>query len=471
MRRATQHRWWWGWGAVLLLAAAPPAWADRSGLTTALALGDAFADVAEQVGPATVYIQADKGRPISLGLQELMQEYDLPALGGGRPGWSSSTGSGVLVRADGLVLTNHHVISGAQSLTVTLWDKRTYPAHVVGSDPRTDIAVLQIEGEGPFPTAPVGDSDAVRIGHWVIAVGHPFDFQFTVTAGIVSARGRRNIIREEIQDYIQTDAAVNPGSSGGPLFNLRGEIVGINTAIYTPEGGSVQHAGISFAIPSNMAWRIARELMETGHVARASIGVSTRDAPATPDHPRPGAEITHVFAAGPAERAGLRRGDIILQVDQEAIGSGEDLRGLVRARGPGVTLSLTVERGGELRVVTLTPVVPEQIGALLESEALPTGTIEWAGLTLADASEANLSRFGVVLPPSQKGGALVLAVRPDSPGDDAGIAPGDVLLYVQKDEIGEVAQVLSLVGERRSVVVRFWRDNAERVAALGGLND
>jgi serine protease Do len=452
---------------LLLLAPAGEARADRDPLAAARALGDAFASVTDQVGPATVYIQADKGRSLSMGLQQLVQEYALPDLQ--EPGWggATSTGSGVLVSADGLVLTNHHVISGARSLAVTLWDKRTYAAEVVGSDPRTDIAVLRITGEGPFPFAPIGDSGGLRVGHWVLAIGHPFDFQFTVTAGIVSARGRRNIVEDEIQDYIQTDAAVNPGSSGGPLFNLDGEVVGINTAIFTPEGGSVQHAGISFSIPSNMAWRIAQALLADGRVARGGIGVETRDVKGTPSHPRPGAEITHVLAGSPAEQVGLRRGDLILRVNGESIGGSADLRGLVQAHGPDEPLQIAFERGRDERTVTITTAVA---GALSPPERTVPGAIDWAGMRLIEATDEQLSGFGVALPEEVTGGVLVLSITPDSPAASAGLAPGDVLLRMQGEPIEDVVHLMTLVADRRAVLVHFWRGDGENLAAIGGLS-
>ncbi len=437
---------------------------DSTALSSARALGDAFAEIVERVGPATVYIQANKARPLSLGLQQLIQDYGLPTPRPDTSGWSSSTGSGVIVREDGLVITNHHVVSGATGLLVTLYDKRSYPAVVIGSDPRTDLALLRIEGTGPFPVARIGDSDAVRVGHWVIAIGHPFDFQFTVTAGIVSARGRRNIIPEEIQDYIQTDAAVNPGSSGGPLFNLDGEVVGINTAIYTPEGGAVQHAGISFAIPSNMAWRISTELMQRGRVARASIGVTTRDVEPTADNPRPGAEITQVIAEGPAEAAGLRRGDIILEVDGERIGTTDDLRGLILARGPDTPLPIRVERGGELLDVTIVTAGSRQDTPL----TVPEDAITWAGAVIAVPTEARLAHYGVV-PPEGTVGLLVLAVTPDSPAASAGLAPGDLLLQVQRHEIQSTRQFLTIVDARKSAMVWFYRGGVKTLAAVGGL--
>ncbi|MEC7948437.1 MAG: trypsin-like peptidase domain-containing protein, partial [Myxococcota bacterium] len=221
-----------------LLAAeptSPPPVATRPDpLQTARALGTAFADLAERVGPATVHIQASKSRGLSPGLSQVLRDYRLPLPEPAGPKMGRSTGSGVLLTPDGHVLTNHHVVAGGTDIVVTLQDKRRFPATLLGSDPRTDVAVLHIESDEEFVHGTLGDSDDVRVGEWVVAIGHPFEFSFTVTAGIVRARGRRNLNPAEISDFIQTDAAVNPGSSGGPLFNLDGEVIGINTAIFNP---------------------------------------------------------------------------------------------------------------------------------------------------------------------------------------------------------------------------------------------
>jgi len=442
---------------------------DGDGLASLKEISDAMADLAERVAPTTVYLQSDKGSGITSGLQQLMRDYALPQLQEGGPTFGTSSGSGVLVDADGLVLTNHHVVTGAQDLVVTLHDQRRFPAEVVGSDPRTDIAVVQILGEGPFPTAVVGDSDTLRVGEWVMAVGHPFDFQFTVTTGIVSARGRRNLVEQEIQDFIQTDAAVNPGSSGGPLFDLDGELVGINTAIYSPAGGPVASAGISFAIPSNMAQRISQELMATGRVAQAGIGVSTRDVAPTADDLRPGAEVTRLVPEGPAETAGLRRGDIIETVNGETVHGSRDLRAIVLARGPDESLKLRIRRGQRRLQLALRTVDDRTLGSA--DVALPYDAFEWAGLTLTEALPARLAEQGIVLPDDREGGLLVISAAPDGPGGQAGLAAGDVLLEVQHTPISDAKAFLEVVDGRRSAMVYFWRGEGEGIAAVAGLPD
>ena len=425
-----------------------------------------FADLVARVAPTTVYIQASKGEAITSGIQQLTQDYALPQPGRG-PVTNSSTGSGVMIRSDGLVLTNHHVVAGASTVFVTLYDKRQYVADLVGSDARTDVALLRLKSSGPFVAATLGNSNTIRVGDWVLTVGHPFDFQFTVTAGIVSARGRRNLARDEIQDYIQTDAAVNPGSSGGPLFDMKGDVVGINTAIYSPANGLAQSAGISFAIPINMARWVADELLATGRVPRPGIGVTTADSPATVADPRPGAEIARVVADGPAEHAGLRRGDVIVAVDGEAIGSSEDLRGLVLARGVDSMLEITVERGTDLRTVSVVTWDDERVGEA--DEAIPGDAREWGGMVLADATAERRARFGVAMPGHQDGGVIVLSVQNGSPAATAGLLRGDVVMEVQRQNVKDLDQFLDLVKGKRSALLLFWRGDGANYAAVGGI--
>jgi S1-C subfamily serine protease len=306
----------------------------------------------------------------------------------------------------------------------------------------------------------------LRVGEWVVAVGHPFDFQFTVTAGIVSARGRRNLARDEIQDYIQTDAAVNPGSSGGPLFNLDGEVVGINTAIFNP-GAVGTNAGISFAIPANMANRIIGQLRDTGRVARAGLGLSTADRRPSAENPRPGAEVLKVVPEGPAETAGLRRGDVITSVQGEPIAGSDDLRGIVLASDVGARLALEVERGAEHLTLTVATRDDRDMGPL--GFDVPDGAVEWGGLVLATLDADSAARFGAA-PPEREGPMLiVLAVAPASPGAAAGMLPGDVLLKVQNTPVGTVDELLAKAGGRRSATVSFWRNGGESIAILGGL--
>lgn len=434
-------------------------------LRLALAQSTALADLAAQVAPATVHISVQKTRAMSKGLEQLMRDYGLPQGSTGRT-LGQSTGSGVILSPSGRVLTNHHVVGGATEITVTLHDKQQYSARIVGSDPRTDVAVLQIDTDRSLPWVEFGDSDALRIGETVVAVGHPFNFEFSVTTGILSARGRRNLSQDEIQDFLQTDAAVNPGSSGGPLFNLEGQVIGINTAIFNP-GTVPANAGISFAIPSNMAAQILTQLRNTGRVARAGLGLRIRDRDATASNPRPGAEVTRVAPDGPAEQAGLRRGDVIVAVGEETIGGSDDLRGIVLAADVGQRLALGVERGEEQLVLEVETRDDRDMGPLdLE---LPSDATVWGGMVLAPLTDEHAAHFGTPSPKQAPGSLIVLAVAPASPAAAAGMMPGDLLLDLQGKAVDTVAALWAAAGRRRSATLTFWRNGGRSVAVLGGL--
>jgi S1-C subfamily serine protease len=447
---------------LVLLCAAPALAEPEAPLVEGL---PDFSRLAEAVVPTTVQIRVERGAADAAGLQQLRRDYQLPNRPKRAPYMGQTTGSGVIIDPEGIVLTNHHVVNGAQKILVTLHDKRVFAATVIGSDPRTDVAVLRMAVEGKLPAATIGDSDVLKVGQWVVAVGNPFDFQFTVTAGIVSARGRRGLARDEIQDYIQTDASVNPGSSGGPLFNLAGEVVGINTAIYSPDHERSQNAGISFAIPSKMARRIADELIQTGRVAYAGVGAATRDDPADKDDPRPGAAIVQIAPKGPAERAGLRRGDVIIAVDGEAVGSAADFRGIILAKGVNTQVRLRFERGSAVREARLRTVDEHKLGDWGRHEE----AVEWGGASLVLADAARLASQGIALPEHKSPGLLVVKVKPGSPADTAGLAPGDVLLEIHRKPIESLDHLLGMVRNRNTALVGFWRGRGMHLAAVGGL--
>jgi len=427
-----------------------------------------FADLVDALVPTTVHIQVQRGPAVAPGLQQLRRDYQLPGSASSGPPTHGqiTSGSGVIVDSRGVVLTNHHVVDAAHTIQITLVDKRVFAAEVVGSDPRTDVAVLRVQTEDPLPAATLGDSSQLRVGQWVLAVGNPFDFPFSVTAGIVSGRGRRGLNQDKILDYIQTDASVNLGSSGGPLFNLRGEVVGINTAIFSLNEERPQNAGISFAIPIDMAARIAKELLKTGRVAYSSIGAATRDSPTGPDDPRPGAEVVQIAPKGPAERGGLRRGDVIIAINSQPVGSQVDLQGMVLATGVGTPLTVRFERGEATREIKIKTVDEHDLG---EWEHHDDAT-QWGGAKLVLADPERLSGQGIALPEHKSPGLLVVAVVPDSPADTAGLAPGDVLLEIQRKPIKSVDHLLGTVRGRNTAVVGFWRGTTMQLAVVGGLN-
>lgn len=312
--------------------------------------------VAMQVTPTVVYIEAEADAvPVD-------PESDRDPSFWERlyPGTATTIGSGVLITTDGHILTNNHVVADAISgtLSVALTDKRMFPARVIGTDPSTDLAVIKIDG-GPFPSAVVGNSDLVTVGDWVVAVGNPFRLRSTVTAGIVSALGRDVAIiddRMRIESFIQTDAAINRGNSGGALVNARGELIGINTAIAT-ENGSYQ--GYGFAVPINLAVKVARDLIEYGEVRRAYLGIQivsvlqdrARDAGMTTIQ---GVDVVNVVRGGAADKGGLRLGDIILKVDGMEVNESNELQARVAIRRPGEVVRLEIWRDGRVRPVSIT---------------------------------------------------------------------------------------------------------------------
>lgn len=319
-------------------------------LPDAAALNKVFRQVADRVTPSVAYIEVE----IPLG-RDRYHDFDEDAEGFFRRyPLSEAVGSGVLISAEGHVVTNHHVVEDAERIRVTLSDKRTFQARIVGADPSTDLAVLEIEGGEDLPAILLGDSDRLHAGEWVLAVGNPFRLRSTVTAGIVSATGRQvNIIEDDfgIEDFIQTDAAINPGNSGGAVVNLNGELVGISTAIST-ETGSNQ--GYGFAVPVNLVTRVAGDIIEYGAVQRGYLGVRIQTVDALLARRLGMERIRGVYIAGiandgAAARAGMRSKDVILSVDERAVNAANELQRVIARRRPGDELVVQVWRDGEVR--------------------------------------------------------------------------------------------------------------------------
>ena len=432
---------------VLLLMSAVVEAAPRSGLSRELVR------VADRARPSVVHVRVEHGAIVNPVLEEVLAHYGLPPLDREAPA-GRSTGSGVVVDPSGRVLTNHHVIQGAETVQLVFDDQRRLDADVVATDPRTDIAVLQLRDPGPYPWLPLGDREDVRVGEMVVAVGSPFDFQSTVTVGVVSATGRRNLGSKEIQDYIQTDAAVNPGNSGGPLLNLRGEVIGLNTAIYSPS--VEQNSGISFAIPASMLRRIVAELDDLGSVRRPWMGVYARSVEDVDgDASRSGAEITRVIADSPAEDAGLRRGDVIVRVDGEPVTSAEDFRARVRAREVGVRMELELARDGVRDFVSLEPVELSRAGVGLARLTVPT--MEWAGCLVAESAEELRSHFGL----AEMRGLVVARVDADTPAAKLGLLAGDVVLKVANRRVETLEDLAAVAPDQGVVGVKVARAGSE----------
>jgi serine protease Do len=365
-------------------------------------------------------------------------------------------GSGFIVSADGIILTNAHVVKGAKEVTVKLTDRRELRAKVLGADPRTDVAVLKVEARN-LPVVTLGKTSELKVGEWVLAIGSPFGFENTVTAGVVSAKGR-SLPDDSTVPFIQTDVAVNPGNSGGPLFNARGEVVGINSQIYSRTGG---YQGVSFAIPIDLASRIKDKIVATGKVEHARLGVAVQEVnQAFADSfrlERPeGALVSSVQRGGPAEKAGLQPGDVIRKVDGQRIVSSGDLPAIIGMAAPGDRIKLEVWRKG----------------AAQELEAR-LGSADDKPLKTADASDAGTAsqgRLGLALRPLAPqerrlagiDGGLVVQ-EASGPAAIAGVEPGDVLLAVNGTPIQSVEQVRAAVAKSDKSVALLIQRGEDRI--------
>ncbi|QBJ80402.1 MULTISPECIES: DegQ family serine endoprotease [Aquitalea] len=370
-----------------------------------------------------------------------------------------SLGSGFIISPDGYLLTNAHVVARADEITVTLTDKREFKAKVIGSDARTDVALLKIDAKN-LPVVRLGNMADVKVGEWVLAIGSPFGFENTVTSGIVSAKNRL-LPDENFVPFLQTDAAVNPGNSGGPLFNLKGEVIGINSQIYSRSGGFM---GISFSIPIDVAMNVADQLKATGKVSRGRIGVAiqelNKDLAASFGLAKPaGALVNDVEKKSPAEKAGLRTGDIILSVAGQAVDSSSDLPRLIGAIRPGKPVVLEVWRNRAMQKLT---VVPEELKTedartaqreYRSPQAVPDAqNMKQLGLALQELTPAQLAKVGVKygLQVKRVGGA---AAR-------AGIQPGDVIVGLGGEALGSFAQFKAAVTaapKGSTLALQLWR--------------
>jgi len=370
-------------------------------------------------------------------------------------------GSGVIVSADGRILTNNHVVDNADSIYVRTYDGNRYAASVIGVDPHTDIAVLQIDADADVPYIPIGNSDNLQVGEMVMAIGSPMseNLAYTVTQGIVSAKGRSNVGLADYEDFIQTDAAINPGNSGGPLVNLNGELVGINTAIASRSGG---FQGIGFAVPSNMAERVMNSLMTEGKVVRGWLGVTIQnvdDAIANAmglDEPG-GALVGDVLEDSPADRAGLEAGDIILSIDGRPIAVSSQLRSQVASTPPDQVVDLEVLRGD--RVIDIQVTLGELPSDL--TQAMPGGAIEQSMGFAVENLTSDLAQRYDINPRLQ--GVVVTSIESDSPAFEGGLREGDVILSVNRQRVQSESQFrdrISALDEGDTVLLRVSRQGS-----------
>ena len=399
-----------------------------------------------------------------------------PAPGPSPRSESRSLGSGFVISQDGYVLTNAHVVEGADEITVKFTDKRELKAKLVGADKRTDIALLKIDASSPLPAVRFGDPSKLKVGEWVVAIGSPFGFENTVTAGIVSAKGR-SLPQESFVPFIQTDVAINPGNSGGPLFNMRGEVIGINSQIYSRTGGFM---GLSFAIPADVALDVQKQLKEKGRVARGRIGVVigevTRDLATSfgLDRAR-GAIVSAVEKDSPAQKAGIEPSDIIVGFDGKPVESQSDLPRIVGATRPGATVPVEVLRKGQAKKLQVT------VGELPE-ERVASADIKPRA---SKAEPAPANRLGIVvaeLSADQKkdlkiqNGLVVTEVKPDARASD--VRRGDVLLmlvhkgqYTELKSVEQFNKLLASLDKSSVITLQVRRGETMAFVTISGLTD
>jgi serine protease Do len=408
-----------------------------------------FAPIVKQVLPNVVNISSSKvvrtPNQVGEGMQmdPFFQQFFGHGFGNGpavpKERRERSLGSGVIVSPEGYLLTNNHVVDGATDIRVTLSDKRELKAVVVGTDPKTDVAVLKLEGSN-FPAITLGDSSKVQVGDYALAIGDPFGVGQTVTMGIVSAKGRGNLGIEDYEDFIQTDAPINPGNSGGALINDRGELIGINTAILSH--GSGGNEGIGFAIPVNLAQQVMNQILDHGKVTRGYLGVvvqpiSPAMAKALGQNEPKGALVGDVGAKGPAQAAGVERGDIILELNGKSINDANELRNTVSMMQPGETIKLQISRNGSVRDFSVKlgelPASKEQTQN--QKEGASKEALEGVSVENLDADTAK--ELG--LPASTKG-VVVTEIDPSSPKADSGLRKRDVIQEVNHQPVHNVAE-------------------------------
>jgi serine protease Do len=459
-------------------AAAGPPPAVVTGAPLVRGLPD-FANLVEAVGPAVVNVtviekrqrpQALRGNPLGGGggggddddpFSDFFRQFQ------GQPRDNTpeeGVGSGFIVSSDGYILTNTHVVDNATRVIVKLTDRREFQAKVVGSDDKSDVALLKIDAKN-LPTARIGDVSKLRPGEWVVAIGSPFNFQNSVTAGIVSAIGREvpNASNYNYVNFIQTDVAVNPGNSGGPLFNMNGEVVGINSQIYSNTGS---YAGLSFAIPIDIAQGVREQLAATGHVTRGRIGVAIQPVTAALaesfglDRPR-GAAVSSVDSGGPADKAGLKPEDVILSVNGRRIERSSEVPSLIAAVRPGTAADLEIWRGKGTRHISV--VVEELKDKAGVAKAKGSGTssdkLEKLGLSVRELTAQEKTQL--------KTNGSVVITEVDGPAAEAGLRAGDVILGANRTRISSLAELREAVKDSvRAVAMLIQSNNQQRIVTI-----
>jgi serine protease Do len=399
----------------------------------------AFSEIVSAVSPAVVNISTTKvvrrdTLPFSedpfFDLFKPFHDFGLPKK------WKEqSLGSGVIVSKDGYIITNNHVVEQSEDIRVTLFDKRSFRGKIVGADPKTDIAVVKISADN-LPSVPWGDSDKLQVGEFVLAIGNPFGLSHTVTMGIISAVGRANVGIADYEDFIQTDAAINPGNSGGPLVNVKGELIGINTAIFSRSGG---YQGIGFAVPSNMSRLVMDQLMKEGKIVRGWLGVTIQDI--TPELSQKfglkdskGALVGDISKGSPAEKSGMLRGDVILEFNGKEVKSVGSLRNMVSQSKVGSQVKLKILRGGKeyQMTVTIAELPKEVAGSPTEPSPENIQKNAFSGITVMDLTKEIARQLGLG---ANEKGVVVVKIEQGSSADEAGLKKGDVIQEIDKRKV------------------------------------
>ena len=444
-----------------------------AGATVAMALPD-FTQIVARMGPAVVNIQVMGSTKTALtrgpgGAQldeddpffEFFRRFQGPQgpqlpRGQQRDRPVFGAGSGFIVSPDGVILTNAHVVRDAKEVTVKLQDRREYRARVLGSDPKTDVAVLKIDANN-LPVVPIGNSKQLKVGEWVLAIGSPFGLESTVTAGVVSAKGRSQVDDSGVP-FIQTDVAVNPGNSGGPLFNTRGEVVGINSQIYSQTGG---YQGLSFAIPIDVANRIKEQITATGSVRHAKLGVRVQEvnqgfADSFKLESPEGALVSSVEKGGPADKAGLKSGDVIRKLDGETIVASGDLPAILSLAMPGQQVAMDVWRDGKIvRIGARLGDASEKAAPEERAVAVAGNAPSKLGLSLRQLAPAEKRQSGLA-------GGLVVEDA-DGPAANAGVQPGDVLLSINGRVVANIDQVREAIGKSSKSVALLIQRGGDKI--------
>lgn len=427
-----------------------------SGMKYLEEIQDVFSDIVERVQPAVVNVS-----PSSTGVAApAPRPHQRP---GQKPPEAPGSGSGVIIDKEGHIITNNHVVGDAREVEIRLSDKRRFVGKVVGRDPDTDLAVIKIDSDGNLPFAPLGDSSKVKVGQYVVAVGNPYGLDRTVTVGIISALGRENVNLSRYEDFIQTDASINPGNSGGPLVNIRGEIIGINTAI-------INFAqGIGFAIPSSMVQTITSQLIEKGKVVRGWLGVGIQAL--TPELAKTfgvkegeGVVINEVFQGDPSDKAGLSPGDIIVKVNGSAVSTPSTLSRMIAGLSPGMEAEIEVVRDGKKKVITVKLAERKEEASFA---SVPPPPEEVLGFSVQDLTPDLAEKFKL----KEEKGVLITRVEPGSPAEAEGLREGDLLKEVNREKVTgaeEFNRVVKTIKEGEDVLLRIVRENRAFFVVLKG---